>query len=127
MTRSDERDGIGVPRLRGVDFACPKRWSDLAGVGRVRRCSSCARSVQDLSALTAAAAHEVLRREPGACIRLARDSRGVPVHRPNWSEVVGAARIRVLGVVAFLVLTAVALFFSLTSKNEFVGLLFTTF
>jgi hypothetical protein len=70
-------------------YACPLAWSALAGDDRVRRCATCAETVTNLSALSAAEAEAFLRAHPGAvCVRIERDAVGRVVH---WPDVRAAA------------------------------------
>jgi len=61
---------------------CNADWDGMDEQGASRFCSSCEKSVHDLSAMSEGEATALLEREKGLCVRYTRGADGVIRHRP---------------------------------------------
>src|SRR5262245_60207341 len=60
-----------------IPSPCPVSWNSMSGTDVGRTCSTCARQVHDLSAMTTAEAEALIFRDTERiCVRYARDAEG---------------------------------------------------
>lgn len=63
---------------------CRSSWGEMDGADQQRFCSSCQKTVHDLSAMTRRDANKLLRNGPAElCVRITRDADGKIIHRPG--------------------------------------------